>query len=112
MTWTCDYLAACKIPNWSLIPVSPAAFNQQSHAHPESSESRSEGHKKDRRVQWDSPRIWAYAHAAPLGGDHTTARSGTMRRRTLRWMLARAESVDEVPLYEPKGEKVRVLGDV
>ena len=33
-----------------------------------------------------------------LCARYTTALSGTLWRHTLRWMLARAESVDEVPL--------------
>ena len=39
------------------------------------------------------PRIWVYAYAAPLDGDHATALSGTLWRHTLRLMLARADSV-------------------
>ena len=38
----------------------------------------------------------ACAHAAPLAGDHTTARSGTLWRNILRLMLARAKSVKAI----------------
>ena len=36
------------------------------------------------------PQVWVYAHAAPLDGDHTTALSGTLWRRALGLVLARA----------------------
>ena len=45
------------------------------------------------------PQKLVCAHAVPLDGDHTTALSATLWRHTLRSLLARAESVDEVPLY-------------
>ena len=42
---------------------------------------------------WEGAPFGACAHAATLAGDHTTVRSGTLWRDTLRSILARAESV-------------------
>ena len=72
---------------------------------------KSEGIERNAKVE-AIPRIWVYAHAAPLGGDHTTALSGTLWRYTLRRLLARARIGTKSPLtgrkvYEPKGEEVR-----
>ena len=44
----------------------------------------------------EGPPLRVYANAVPLDGDHTTALIGTLRRHTLRLMLARADSVKVV----------------
>ena len=92
MACTCDNLAACDDPFWNSISVSPAAYDRHPRARPRIVEGSREDQVQDHGSGKGHP-LRACAHAAPLAGNHTTARSGTLWRHTVRLMLARAISV-------------------
>ena len=69
-------------PVWTMSLSKVAARNHWYRAEQSSQ-------KSNEMPRWkQSPRIWVYAHAVPLDGDHATALSGTLWR-VHTWMVAR-----------------------
>ena len=64
------HLAACEDPVWSLIAVSPAAFDRQSRAKPQASESPRGHGKIEEMISEGPPSLGLCTCCAPRWGSH------------------------------------------